>query len=110
MPVPTTWLAEADVTPDMWADAPPAGLLELYLGAAQERCEAYAPAPIPDPIPRGHILAQLADARDLWTAAQRSGSADLIGGDGYAVRVRPLSDYVRSLLRPPSPVPTFGTA
>ena len=92
----------------MWADAPDddARLTQL-LTAAQEEAEAYAPTlPVGDPIPARYVEALVLQAREVWGAAQRSG--DVIGGEDYPIRVRPLSDAVRQLLRPRNPRPRFG--
>lgn len=89
-----------------WTDAgtiPDAVLTDL-LEAAWTACLAYlptavtsAPAFAPESIP-AYVQANVLHARDLFQAAQRQG--DVIGFDQYAVRVRPLSDTVRALLRP----------
>lgn len=90
----------------IWADA--AGLddadLQAVLDAAWERCSSYMPDEVlavdPFVATPGQIRANVLDARDLYQAARREG--DVIGFDTYAIRVRPLSATVRSLLRPPS--------
>lgn len=98
-----------------WADAtnlPDATLQEL-LDAAWQQCLDY----LPDTVVAGfattaastyptYRLANIYAARDLWTAFRRDG--DVIGFDTYAVRVRPLSDQVRALLRPPTGLPVVG--
>jgi hypothetical protein len=94
-----------------WPDAEniDADTLGLLLEAATEACSAYAPA-LPDGVtrPRRHTVAVIFQARDIWTAAQRTGDSDLIGVADYAVRARPLTDAVRQLLRPRRAVPRFG--
>jgi hypothetical protein len=51
-------------------------------------------------------IANVYEARELWAASRRDG--DVIGFDTYAVRVRPLSATVQSLLRPSRGVPMSG--
>ena len=67
----------------------------VYLPAAITTAPAFAPEAVPS-----YVQANVMHARDIYQAAQRNG--DVIGFDQYAVRVRPLSDTVRSLLRPPT--------
>lgn len=91
-----------------WQDAnimPDAVLTDL-LEAAWTACLAYLPTAItsapgfaPEAIP-SYVKANVLHARDLFQAESRNG--DVIGFDQYAIRVRPLSDTVRSLLRPPT--------
>lgn len=94
----------------VWPDAVdiPDDVLSRYLLASWEKCVAYAPTN-PDgtvePVPQRYVEANVLAARDLFTAYQRTAGSDVIGFDTYAVRVRPLSAEVRSLLRPPSGVP-----
>ncbi|WP_053205845.1 phage gp6-like head-tail connector protein [Jiangella muralis] len=94
----------------IWADAAemePA-LLQHLLDVSQELCEAYAPTLAVDaPVPARYKQAVVQQARETWSNAQRDG--DVLGFDGdYAVRVRPLADSVKSLLRPNRAVPSFG--
>ncbi|WP_026874289.1 head-tail connector protein [Jiangella gansuensis] len=95
---------------DSWSDAPddPA-LLGRLLNAAQEMCELYAPAlATGEPVPARYTEAVILQAREVWQAMDRDG--DVLGFDGeYAVRVRPLSASVKSLLRPPRGRPSFGS-
>ena len=109
----TAWATLADVPPSTWPeaarlDAPEA---QLYLDAAQEACEAYAPA-LADgaTVPARYKLAVIYHARDLYRAGQRQGDTDTVGAEDYPLRVRPLADAVKALLRPRQPVPTFGRA
>jgi hypothetical protein len=92
----------------MWADAPTDDTrLEHLLEAAQEECETYAPALAAEaPVPARYVEALVLQAKEGFDAARRNG--DLIGGDDYPIRVRPLSDVVRQKLRPRNPVPRFG--
>lgn len=94
-----------------WPDAAnlPAEHLDALLEAAQTACEAYAPAlPSGAVPPAGWKLAVVYHARDLHQAGRRVGDSEAIGDAGFAVRVRPLSDTVKALLRPRRAVPSFG--
>ena len=97
----------------MWATLPQAravwpdavglddAVLTRLLQAAHAQVLAYAPALAVDaPAPANYLEAEVLQARELWGATRREG-ADVVGFDTYAVRVRPLSATVRSLLRPP---------
>ncbi|MBU4213840.1 MAG: hypothetical protein KJ792_04195 [Actinobacteria bacterium] len=101
-----TWCADLDYLRDRWADAPLSDhVLATALLAAHEQLAVYAPA-LADgaPIPERYKQAEVLQVRGLWQAQERDG--DVIGyGDGYAVRVRPLSQDVKSLLRPKRGVP-----
>lgn len=94
---------------ERWEDAPLDDIvLQSMLSAAQEQCEVYAPT-LPDPlvVPSRYTEAVVLQVRSLWNAQQRDG--DVIGyGDGYAVRVRPLGQDVKSLLRPRRPLGVTG--
>jgi hypothetical protein len=106
-------------TPDsahaLWPDSEgiPADTLDLLLDTAWEACTAYLPAeqvtaseaPTFTP-PYRWVTANVLHARDVWTAYRQEGG--VIGFDQYAVTVRPLSNAVRALLRPPRGVPMVG--
>ena len=89
-----------------WADArniPDAVLTDL-LESAWVSCLEYLPTNVkaapgfaPEAIP-AYVQANVLHARETFAAFDRDG--DVIGFDSYAVRVRPLSGTVRSLLRP----------
>jgi hypothetical protein len=92
----------------MWPDAPSVDVtLQRYLDASHGQVSEYAPAPLLDEddveiIPENWKLAEVLQARELWTATRRDG--DVLGfDDGSAVRVRPLSSTAKALLRPPTP-------
>lgn len=85
--------------------------LEIFLAAAYEACQAYAPAVPMVPqedgslaavIPAGWRLAQVMHAKHLY-ARFRTGNRDSIGPDGYAISTYPLVMESRSLLRPKRP-------
>jgi hypothetical protein len=87
---------------DDWRDRPrDEATATRLLAAAQEQCEAFAPLLVAgSPVPARYTQAVILQARELANAASRD-SADTIGADGYAIRVRPLTGAVRQLLRPP---------
>ena len=105
--------ATPDVAAALWPDADtidPATLDQL-LTASWSRCLAFLPGDVdvpgadPDTVVRW-AHANVLDARELWTSYRRDG--DVIGFETYAVRVRPLSDTVRALLRPQRGCPLVG--
>lgn len=82
--------------------------LEVFLAAAYQQCETFAP-PIADAAaaPERYVLAQILQAEDLWSATRRDG--DVIGySEQVVVRVRPLGNTVKSLLRPKPARPRVG--
>lgn len=94
--------------PDVWRDAitlDPVSV-QFYLDVAQEVCEEYAP-PLADGVaaPKRYKLAVMYHARDLQKNA--TDGVEAVGPDAYPLRVRPLSDAVRALLRPNHPVTRF---
>lgn len=95
---------------ELWPDSEQLGeeTLEQLLQSAYEQCSAYAPA-LADgaPTPESWPVAQILQASELWSSTRREG--DVIGfTDQIAVRVRPLGNTVRSLLRPRPGVPRVG--
>ena len=98
------WLtaADRDTVTDLWPDA--SGIMSdtalgIFLSAAAEACEAYAP-PIPaDGIPDGWLLAQVMQARNTYNALDASPGGDFDGG-GYGLTAHPLDWQVQQLLRP----------
>lgn len=106
----TAWAIPADAR-TWWRDA--ADLsdneLQFLLGAAQEECEAFAPALADtDPVPARYTLAVVYQARDIYAVSRRQGDSDLIGDGEYAIRARPLSGAIKQLLRPLGGRPRFG--
>lgn len=113
----TVW-ADVDDARRLWPDAValPDDVLTDLLGAAYLVCRRFAAPSIgldpepPEVVDAGVVgvrrLANVYEARELWAASRRDG--DVIGFDTYAVRVRPLSSTVQSLLRPASGVPVTG--
>jgi hypothetical protein len=89
-----------------WADANniPDAVLGDLLESAWVACLEFLPAEVkgapgfaPEAIP-AYVQANVLHARETFGAFDREG--DLVGFDAYAVRIRPLSGTVRSLLRP----------
>lgn len=102
------WATVEDVRA-RWADAPlDDDLLNAMLEAAHEQVVAYAPSlPDGDPVPARYVEAEVLQLRELWQAQQRDGDVIGFGEAGYAVRVRPLGQSVRALLRPRRGVPVI---
>lgn len=85
--------------------------LDDLLDAALPGVVAYAP-PLGDlttsvDAPKHYQLAAVFQARELRNAIQR-GEADVIGVGDYAIRARPLTAAVKSLLRPQRGRPGIG--
>lgn len=95
---------------ELWPDSGQLGDASLarLLGAAYEQCRDYAPVLLDGaPIPAAWPVAQIYQADELWSASRREG--DVIGFDETtAIRVRPLGNTVKSLLRPRTAVPRLG--
>ena len=96
-----TWATVPDVR-QRWDDAPlDDELLGALLDAAHEQLATYAPALVDGaPVPARYREAEVLQVRALWQAQERDGDVLGFGEAGYAVRVRPLGQDVRSLLRP----------
>lgn len=99
--------ADKALLSELWADSEQLSETSLarLLGAAYDQCREYAPTlPDGDPIPEGWPLAQIYQADELWAASRREG--DVIGfSDTTVIRVRPLGNTVKALLRPRPAVP-----
>ncbi|CCH79083.1 hypothetical protein BN12_40053 [Nostocoides japonicum T1-X7] len=92
-----------------WADAKNLSddILVVLLDAATEQCAAYAPALAVDAtVPDRYVLATVYQAREVYSAGQRDG--DVIGIGDHAIRSRPLTATVKSLLRPQRVSLRFG--
>lgn len=80
------------------------------LTASHESCAAYLPVdaltPAPDPVPARWRRAQVAHAREMWTALRTNG-AGAIGPDGDMVTItaQPLAAHIKALLRPGAGIP-----
>lgn len=85
----------------LWADAPlDDELLDSYLDAAGQQCEAFAPALSVDAVvPERYVVGQVMQARAIYRSL-RAGSNDQMGAEGFAVTVFPLDWNVKALLRP----------
>jgi hypothetical protein len=84
-------------------------VLERFMNTANSLCVAYAPA-LPDGafIPDTYKLAEIFQARHLWSQAQ-GGNRDEFGPEGLSVPVYPLVFAARDLLRPKtSPLRRLG--
>lgn len=100
------WVDDTTVTGDEWPDfeSIDAPTRTRLLGGAYEQLVLYAPAldPAAAVIPDRYRLAQILQAQENWNATRREGDVVGFGEEGYAIRVRPLSTTVKSLLRPKS--------
>lgn len=96
-----TWITITEAR-DQWPDAPmDDDRLQQMLDAAHAQVVAYAPA-LADgaAVPANYREAELLQLMALGQATARNGD-DVVGfGDGFAIRVRPLGQDVKSLLRP----------
>lgn len=83
-----------------WTDAASIDddVLDTLLEVATEQCAAFAPA-ISQPYPTTYMLACVYQAREVYAASVRD-SQDVIGFGDFAIRARPLTGAVKSLLRP----------
>ena len=104
----TAW-ASVEQAHTHWPDSAslPDATLTVLLDVATAQCDAYAPAHV-DPVPAGGplMLACIYQAREVYAAGQRDGGVIALGD--YAIRPRPLTDWVKSLLRPQPGVPAVG--
>lgn len=106
----TNW-ATLDDARDIWPDAPvDDDLLTDMLTSAHEVVAAYAPV-LADaaPVPFRYVQAEVLQAIEHYQATQRNGDVLGFSDTGYAVRVRPLTATVKTLLRPRRAVPSLGT-
>lgn len=98
--------------PGPWTEAAQVGatLVATLLEVSQGQVKAYAPA-LADgaPVPASYRLATVLQARDNWQASRRVGDSVAIGDTAYAIRVRPLSDAIKAMVRPPEAVPGFAS-
>lgn len=105
-----TWHTPASVRAE-WEDAEHIGddLLAQLVTAAQDACEAFAPAlPVDSTtIPDRYRLAQLMQVKNLWNAQQTAPSGEF-GGETFAIQPRPLDWHVKALLRPQRGRPRVG--
>lgn len=106
------WLTMAEIR-QLWADAPADDFqLELLLESARITCIEHSLMADPetgalrhwqadDPVPADYLTAQRLQCVAIWRTTQTSVSEDTIGFDQTAVRVWPMSNDIRALLRRP---------
>lgn len=97
------WATPAEAR-NLWGTDDTKGLsddvLTTLLEVAFEECVAYAPA-VEGTVPERYKLANIMQAREIYTASKRGdASADVVGVGDFVVRARPLSAVVRQMLRP----------
>lgn len=90
---------DPDALDAAWFDAPSEPTLSKLLRVAHEVCLAYAPDPLPEPVPESYALAQELQVRHLF-ARSKAGNGDSMGPDGYAISTFPLVLEARNLIRP----------
>lgn len=109
-------IAADDVHPDDWPDAADLAqdTIQRRLDAAQRACATFAPSivldglTLPDDLPPGWALAVVYQARNIHDVTKRTGDSLVAGPDAYPIRIRPLTDAVKALLRPQSGRPAVG--
>lgn len=107
MPDNQGWLTAGDdmaTIEAVWSDAAlvDAVVLQMYLDAGRDACQAYAPDADPAAdIPAGWKIAQVMQARNIYNAGitPTSGDGDFSAG-GYGISTYPLDWHVKQLLRP----------
>ena len=86
---------------------------DRVLTVATTQSRSYAPVlppaqdGTPAEVPANYELGTIYQARELWNAIER-GESDVIGIGDYAIRARPLSAPIKSILRPVSARPGVG--
>lgn len=106
------WLTMDEIR-QLWADAPADDFaLELVLESARITCVEHSLMADPttgalrhwqadDPVPADYLTAQRLQCVAIWRTTQTSVSEDTIGFEQTAVRVWPMSNDIRQLLRRP---------
>jgi hypothetical protein len=99
------WLTIAGVR-SVWRDAP-ANDVQLWrlLDVARQQVAAWAPQPVPDPVPDNLTTAQYTQARNVWNAIKADPSNLAIGDDALLIRPFPLDWTVKRMIRPANPRP-----
>jgi len=94
-----------------WKSAPIENLevLEMILDAAKAQVIAYAPEfPTDNAYPPRYVLAQLMQARTLWTAGQVIDGGGSTGEGDFVYTPRPMDKTIRTLIRPEDGKPDVG--
>jgi hypothetical protein len=109
---PGGWLT-LDELRQLWADCPADDFAaQILLDAAQITCVEHSLLTdadtgglrhwrADDPVPADYLTAQRLQAMAIWRITQATPSDDTIGFDQSAVRVWPMSNDIRQLLRRP---------
>lgn len=83
-----------------WVDGPAdTDTRDHLLKVAHEKAVAWAPSPLPDPVPESFKYAQLLLVKHLW-ARKQAGDGVGFGADGYMVSTYPLVREAFDALRP----------
>lgn len=100
------WLTPAALRAQ-WASAPSNdALAQQLLDAAKEQVLEFAPVLAEGAtIPVRYVLAQGMQARGIWEShrANVNPNEDVVGLEGFQVRMYSMAKPVRDLLRPPQP-------
>lgn len=107
------WPTARTIVDDWRGGLPESGQLWMLMHAAQEQCEAFAPALIPDEdgqvtIPMSYRVAVAMQTRNLYNAAKTDPSFTSMGEGEYAIPVYPLDRVVKQQLRPKTGRPALG--
>lgn len=104
------WLTVSEIR-ELWADAPADDFqLELILESARITCIEHSLMDDDgtlrhwkqgDPVPPDYLTAQRLQCVAIWRTTQASVSEDTIGFEQTAVRVWPMNNDIRNLLRRP---------
>lgn len=107
---PEGWLTMDEIR-ELWADAPADDFqLELLLEASRITCIEHSLLEADgvlrhwrdgDPVLADYLTAQRLQCMAIWRTTQTSVSEDTIGFDQTAVRVWPMNNDIRLLLRKP---------
>lgn len=112
VPRPNGWLTLEELR-QLWADAPTDDFeAELLLEASRITCIEHSLLEDPntgklrhwqadDPVPADYLTAQRLQAMSIWRLTQTSAGEDGIGFDQTTVRVWPMNNDIRMLLRRP---------
>ena len=97
------WNTDSSKVFDIWpeaADLPPAAY-QTIMQSANALCAAYAPPVDPWLAPDNYKLAEILQARHIWSQNGR-GNSDNFGPDGLQISTYSLVMTARDLLRPKS--------
>ncbi|WP_157156258.1 hypothetical protein [Diaminobutyricimonas sp. LJ205] len=112
-----TWYTAASVLDEnAWRDMPDDALADRLLSVAKQQVLAYAPravrtrltaadAPV-DGVPDNLVLAQLEQAKNLYTAGSVDSSGGMGDGESFVARPHPLDWIIKQIIRPKRGAPS----